>query len=135
MTYKIIDIEGIGNVNAKKLVEAGINTVDDLLQKAKNPAGRKTLEETTGISGKSILKWTNHADLMRINGVGPQFSELLEAAGVDTVKELKHRVADNLQQKLEEINNKRNLVNHVPSVSEVQKMIDQAKELPAIMEY
>ena len=98
MTYKIIDIEGIGNVNAKKLVEAGINTVDDLLQKAKNPAGRKTLEETTGISGKSILKWANHADLMRINGVGPQFSELLEAAGVDTVKELKHRVADNLQQ-------------------------------------
>lgn len=135
MTYKIIDIEGIGNVNAKKLVEAGINTVDDLLQKAKNPAGRKTLEETTGISGKSILKWANHADLMRINGVGPQFSELLEAAGVDTVKELKHRVADNLQQKLEEINNKRNLVNRVPSVSEVQKMIDQAKELPAIMEY
>lgn len=135
MTYKIIDVEGIGNVNAKKLVEAGINTVDDLLQKAKNPAGRKTLEETTGISGKSILKWTNHADLMRINGVGPQFSELLETAGVDTVKELKHRVADNLQQKLEEINNKRNLVNRVPSVSEVQKMIDQAKELPAIMEY
>lgn len=135
MTYKIIDIEGIGNVNAKKLVEAGINTVDDLLQKAKNPAGRKTLEETTGISGKSILKWANHADLMRINGVGPQFSELLEAAGVDTVKELKHRVAENLQQKLEEINNKRNLVNRVPSVSEVQKMIDQAKELPAIMEY
>lgn len=135
MTYKIIDVEGIGNVNAKKLVEAGINTVDDLLQKAKNPAGRKTLEETTGISGKSILKWTNHADLMRINGVGPQFSELLEAAGVDTVKELKHRVAENLQQKLEEINNKKNLVNRVPSVSEVQKMIDQAKELPAIMEY
>lgn len=135
MTYKIIDVEGIGNLNAKKLVEAGINTVDDLLQKAKNPAGRKTLEETTGISGKSILKWTNHADLMRINGVGPQFSELLEAAGVDTVKELKHRVADNLQQKLEEINNKKNLVNRVPSVSEVQKMIDQAKKLPAIMEY
>lgn len=135
MTYKIIDVEGIGNVNAKKLVEAGINTVDDLLQKAKTPAGRKTLEETTAISGKSILEWANHADLMRINGVGPQFSELLETAGVDTVKELKHRVADNLQQKLEEINNKRNLVNRVPSVSEVQKMIDQAKELPAIMEY
>lgn len=135
MTYKIIDVEGIGNVNAKKLVEAGINTVDDLLQKAKTPAGRKTLEETTAISGKSILEWANHADLMRINGVGPQFSELLEAAGVDTVKELKHRVAENLQQKLEEINNKRNLVNRVPSVSEVQRMIDQAKELPAIMEY
>lgn len=135
MTYKIIDVEGIGNVNAKKLVEAGINTVDDLLQKAKTPAGRKALEEATGISGKKILTWANHADLMRINGVGPQFSELLEAAGVDTVKELKHRMAENLQQKLEEINNKKNLVNRVPSVSEVQKMIDQAKELPVAMEY
>lgn len=135
MTYKIIDVEGIGNVNAKKLVEAGINTVDDLLQKAKTPAGRKALEEATGISVQKILTWANHADLMRINGVGPQFSELLEAAGVDTVKELKHRVAENLQQKLEEINNKKNLVNRVPSVSEVQKMIDQAKELPAAMEY
>lgn len=72
---------------------------------------------------------------MRINGVGPQFSDLLEAAGVDTVKEMKHRVAENLQQKLEEINNKKNLVNRVPSVSEVQKMIDQAKELPVAMEY
>ncbi len=122
MTYKIIDVEGIGNVNAKKLVEAGINTVDDLLQKAKTPAGRKTLEETTGISGKSILKWTNHADLMRINGVGPQFSELLEAAGVDTVKELKHRVAENLQQKLEEINNKRNLVNRVSHLISLKNM-------------
>lgn len=135
MAYKIIDVEGIGEAYAKKLVEADINTVDDLLDKAKTPAGRKALEETTGINGKLILTWTNHADLMRINGVGPQFSELLEAAGVDTVKELKHRVAENLQKKLEEINEAKNLVNRVPSVNEVQKMIDQAKELPTVLEY
>jgi predicted flap endonuclease-1-like 5' DNA nuclease len=81
------------------------------------------------------LKWANHCDLYRINGVGPQFAELLECAGVDTVKELKHRVAENLQKKLEEVNAQKNLTNRVPAVSEVQKMIDQAKELPAKMEY
>lgn len=135
MGYKIIDVEGIGDVYAKKLTEAGINTVEELLEKCKKPAGRKALAEETGISGKLILTWTNHADLMRINGVGPQFSELLEAAGVDTVKELRHRVAENLQPKLEEINAEKNLVNRVPSVKEVQKMIDQAKELPVVMEY
>ncbi|MCI6618444.1 MAG: DUF4332 domain-containing protein [Prevotella sp.] len=135
MAYKIMDVEGIGEVYAKKLMDAGIKTVDDLLERGKKPAGRKELEEATGISGKLILTWSNHADLMRIDGVGPQFSELLEAAGVDTVKELKHRVAENLQPKLEEINLQKNLVNRVPSVKEVQKMIDQAKELPAAMEY
>ena len=81
------------------------------------------------------MKWANHCDLYRINGVGPQFAELLEASGVDTVKELKHRVADNLQKKLEEVNAVKNLTNRVPAVVEVQKMIDQAKELPAVMEY
>ena len=125
MAYKIIDIEGIGEVYGKKLVDAGINTVDALLEKCAKPAGRKALAEETGISPKLILTWTNHADLMRINGVGPQFSELLEAAGVDTVKEFRHRVPANLQPKLEEINNEKNLVNRVPSL----------KELPPVMEY
>jgi predicted flap endonuclease-1-like 5' DNA nuclease len=135
MGYKIIDVEGIGDAYAKKLKDAGIDTVDELLEKCAKPAGRKALEEQTGISGKLILTWTNHADLMRINGVGPQFSELLEAAGVDTVKELKHRVAANLHAKLVETNEEKNLVNRVPAEVEVQKMIDQAKELPALMEY
>lgn len=135
MGYKIMDVEGIGEVYATKLKEAGINTVDELLEKCAKPAGRKDLAEQTGISGKLILTWTNHADLMRINGVGPQFSELLEAAGVDTVKELKHRVAANLQAKLVEINDAKNLVNRVPTEGEVQKMIDQAKELPTVLEY
>ena len=135
MDYKIIDIEGIGEVYAEKLTATGITKVSQLLDKCATPAGRKALEEETGITGKLILKWTNHADLFRINGIGPQFAELLEAAGVDTVKELKHRVAENLQKKLEEVNAEKNLCNRVPAVTEVQKMIDQAKELPATITY
>ena len=119
--YKIIDVEGIGPVYGEKLLAAGIKDTDALLEKCAKPAGRKALED--------------HCDLMRINGVGPQFSELLEAAGVDTVKELKHRVPATLQAKLEEINAEKNLVNRVPAVVEVEKMIEQAKELPAVMEY
>ena len=135
MIYKIVDIEGIGPVYAEKLINAGIKTDKDLLEKYAKPAGRKALAEETGISPKLILTWTNHCDLMRINGVGPQFSELLEAAGVDTVKEFRNRKAENLQPKLEEVNNEKNLCNRVPSLKEVIKMIDQAKELEPVMEY
>ena len=135
MDYKIIDIEGIGDVYAQKLIAAGINKVSELLEKCAAPKGRKALAEETGISEKLILKWTNHADLFRINGVGPQFAELLEAAGVDTVKECRHRVAENLQPKLVEVNEAKNICNRVPAVSEVQKMIDQAKELEPKMTY
>ena len=95
MTYKIIDIQGIGPVYAEKLIAAGIETVDQLLEAGKTAKGRKELEEKTEITGKLILTWVNHADLFRIKGVGPQFSELLEASGVDTVKEFQHRVAAN----------------------------------------
>ena len=135
MDYKIIDIEGIGDVYAQKLQAAGINKVSELLEKCAAPKGRKELAEATGISDKLILRWTNHADLFRINGVGPQFAELLEAAGVDTVKEFRHRVAENLQPKLVEVNEAKNICNRVPAVSEVQKMIDQAKELEPKMTY
>ena len=135
MDYKIIDIEGIGDVYAQKLIAAGINKVSELLEKCAAPKGCKALAEETGISEKLILKWTNHADLFRINGVGPQFAELLEAAGVDTVKEFRHRVAENLQPKLEETNAAKNICNRVPAVSEIQKMIDQAKELEPKMTY
>ena len=135
MVYKIIDIEGVGEVYAEKLIAAGIKDTDAILAKCAKPEGRKALEEETGISGKLILKWTNHADLMRINGVGPQFSELLEASGVDTVKELRNRVPENLHKKLEEVNVEKNLVNRVPALVEVEKMVAQAKELPPMMEY
>ena len=130
-----MDVEGIGDVYAAKLVEAGINTVEELLEAAKKPVGRAELAEKTGISPKLVLTWANHADLMRINGVGPQFSELLEAVGVDTVKEFRHRVAENLAAKMVEVNEAKHLVGRVPTAAEIQKMIDQAKEMEPMMEY
>lgn len=135
MSYKIDVIEGIGDVYAEKLTTVGIKTTEELLAKCATPKGRKDLGEETGISDKLILKWTNHADLMRINGIAGQFAELLEAAGVDTVKELKHRVPANLKEKLDEVNAVKNLVNRVPNLPEVEKMIEQAKELEAIITY
>lgn len=135
MAYKVETIEGVGEVYAEKLNAVGIKTTDDILAKCATPKGRKELEEETGISGKLILKWTNHSDLMRINGVAGQFAELLEAAGVDTVKELKHRVPANLKAKLDEVNAVKNLVNRVPNLPEVEKMVEQAKELEAVITY
>ncbi len=135
MAYKVIDIEGVGAAYAEKLNAAGIVTTAQLLEKCAAPAGRKALAEETGISDKLILKWANHADLFRVKGVGPQFAELLEAAGVDTVKELAHRKAENLAAKMSEVNAEKNLVNRVPVASEVQKMVDCAKELPGVLTY
>ena len=135
MAYKIIDIEGVGEVYAQKLTAAGIIKVSDLLDRCANPKGRAQLAEQTGISEALILRWTNHADLFRIKGVGPQFAELLEVAGVDTVKEFRHRVPENLQPKLEEVNAARHLVGRVPSLKEVIKMVAQAKELEPVMSY
>lgn len=135
MAYKVIDIEGVGAAYAEKLTAAGVETAAQLLEKCATPAGRKALAEETGISEKVVLRWANHADLFRVKGVGPQFAELLEAAGVDTVKELAHRNAENLAAKMAEVNAEKNLVNRVPVASEVQKMIDCAKELPGVLTY
>lgn len=135
MSYKIEQIEGIGKEYADKLRNVGIDTTEELLQKCATPKGRNDVAQQTGISEKLILKWTNHADLFRIKGVAGQFAELLEAGGVDTVKELRHRVAENLQPKLVEINDAKNLCNRVPSVTELQKMIDRAKELDPVLTY
>lgn len=135
MAYKIEEIEGIGNVYAEKLEAAGVKTTEELLDKAASKKGREALAEETGISEKLILKWANHADLFRIKGVGPQFAELLEAAGVDTVKELAHRNAANLEKTMTEVNEKEHRTRRVPTVAELQKMIDQAKELPGEVTY
>ncbi|MCQ2206618.1 MAG: DUF4332 domain-containing protein [Paludibacteraceae bacterium] len=135
MSYKIEEIEGIGPVYAEKLIAAGIKTVEALLENCAKKSGRTKLAEETGISEKLILTWTNHADLMRINGVGGQFAELLEAAGVDTVKEFRNRVAANLQPKLEEVNEQKHICGRVPALSEVERMIAQAKELEPKMSY
>ncbi len=135
MAYKIIDIEGVGEAYAPKLIKAGVVTVNALLKKCAAPKGRAELAAATGISEKLILRWTNHADLFRIKGVGPQFAELLEAAGVDTVKEFRHRVPEKLAQKLQETNDAKHLVRRVPSVKELVKMIAQAKELKPVVTY
>ena len=135
MTYKIIDIQGIGPVYAEKLIGIGIETVDQLLEKGADAKGRQAIEDATGIRHDLVLTWVNHADLFRVKGVGPQFAELLEAAGVDTVKELRHRVAANLAAKVAEINEEKHLCGRVPAEAEIQKMIDQAKELEPRMTY
>lgn len=135
MAYKIIEIEGIGNVYAEKLEAAGVKTTEDLLDKAATKTGRKKLAEETGISEKLILKWANHADLFRIKGIAGQFAELLEAAGVDTVKELRHRVPANLHAKVMEVNEEKNLCNRVPTEAEIEKMVAQAKELEPRITY
>jgi predicted flap endonuclease-1-like 5' DNA nuclease len=132
---KIIDIEGIGPKYGTLLEEQGLKTVEAYLEATATKTGRKDLAEKTGISDKLILEWANLADLMRIKGVGEEYSDLLEEAGVDTVKELKNRVPENLHKKLEEINEQKNLVRRTPSLSEVTKWIEQAKELPAVLEY
>ncbi|MBR4218398.1 MAG: DUF4332 domain-containing protein [Bacteroidales bacterium] len=135
MAYKIEQIEGVGEVYAQKLIANGVKTTEDLLAKCATKKGREKMAEATGITEKLILKWTNHADLFRVNGIAGQFAELLEAAGVDTVKEFRHRVAANLQPKLEEVNAQKNLCNRVPTVKELEKMIEQANTLEPIVTY
>ncbi len=125
----IREIEGIGDAFAAKLEGAGIKTVEALLEKAGPKAGREELAEGAGISERMILNWVNRADLMRINGVGSEYSDLLEAAGVDSPAELAQRNAENLAAKLEEVNTEKSLVRTVPSASVVQGWIDHAKTL------
>ena len=135
MSYKIAQIEGIGDAYAEKLKAVGVATTEELLKRAATPKGREKLAEESGIAEKLILKWANHADLFRIIGIAGQFAELLEAAGVDTVKELRHRVPANLYAKLVEVNDARNLCNRVPAESEIARMVDQAKEMEPRMKY
>ena len=131
----IATIEGIGPVFAEKLTAAGVKTVEGLLEAAKDPKGRKTLAEASGIDEKRILNWANKADLMRIKGVGEEYSDLLEAAGVDTVKELKTRRADNLTAKMTEVNAAKKLVRQAPSLKAVEGWIAAAKDLPRMLTY
>ena len=135
MSYKIIDIQGIGPVYAEKLIAVGIETVDDLLAKGADAKGRKALEEETGIRHDLILTWVNHADLFRVKGVGPQFAELLEASGVDTVKELRNRNAANLAAKMLEVNEEKHLCRRTPVEKEVAKYIELAKGLDVVVTY
>jgi predicted flap endonuclease-1-like 5' DNA nuclease len=132
---KIEELEGIGPAYGAKLIAAGVETVEGLLEAGKTAKGRKELAEKTGIDGSRIMTWVNMADLCRIKGVGPQFSELLQASGVDTVKELRHRRADNLQAKLTEVNAEKKLTRVVPTQDQVQAFIDFAKTLEPVVTY
>jgi predicted flap endonuclease-1-like 5' DNA nuclease len=128
MAYKIDEIEGIGPAYREKLAGAGIKTTDDLLDKCADAKGRKATADSSGLSEKHLLNWSNKADLMRISGIGPQFSELLEAAGVDTVKELRHRNAENLATKMGEVNEQKKLARTSPATSVVEGWIADAKK-------
>jgi predicted flap endonuclease-1-like 5' DNA nuclease len=132
---KIIDVEGIGKVYGEKLANAGFTTVEALLKAGASPKGRETLAEKTGISGKLILEWVNLADLFRIKGIGEEYSDLLEEAGVDTVPELAQRNAENLYAKLVETNDAKKLVRRLPAQSQVADWIQQAKALPRVVTY
>ena len=133
--YKIEEIEGIGVKFGEKLRAVGINNTDKLLAGTKTRKQRAALAESTGISGKLILKFANMADLFRINGIGQEFSELLEVAGVDTVPELAMRNAENLTAKMEEVNAVKKLTRRTPALKEVEKWIEEAKSLPRELEY
>lgn len=134
--YKIIDIEGIGAAYASKLQAAGIRSVDALLKAGATPEGRKKLAEKTGIDQSLILKWVNMADLYRIKGIGSEYSELLEKAGVDTVKELRNRLPENLLDKMRQVNSTgRPIVRQLPSIKVVNNWIKQAKKLAPKITY
>lgn len=133
--YKIEDLEGVGPVLGEKFRLAGVKNTDALLANAKTKKQRKDLAESTGLSEDKVLKFANMVDLYRIKGVGSEFSQLLEAAGVDTVPELANRKAENLTKKMEEVNLERNLVRRTPALKEVESWVAQAKVLPRALDY
>jgi predicted flap endonuclease-1-like 5' DNA nuclease len=132
---KLAKVEGIGEVYAGKLIAAGVPTAEALLEQGSTPKGRKDIAEKSGISPKLILEWVNHVDLFRINGVGEEYSDLLEAAGVDTVPELAQRNPQNLHEKLVEVNWQKELVRRLPSAGQVADWVQQAKALPRVITY
>lgn len=135
MNYKVEKIEGIGPKFAEVLSKAGIKNTKQLLDHAAGKKGRKELAEKTGLDEQKILKWANMCDLMRIKGVAEEFSELLEAAGVDTVKELAQRKPENLWKAIVETNTKSKLVRQTPGLPQVESWVTQAKALPPTMTY
>lgn len=132
---RIIDIEGIGPDYQQRLIEVGVRSTARLLQAGATRRGRKDLSENTGISEKLILDWVNLADLIRIKGIGEEYSDLLEEAGVDTVKELRNRDPEILHRAMMELNEHKRLVRRLPSLRQVSTWIRQAKTLPPVVKY
>ena len=135
MSYKIEEVEGIGPEFGNKLRDVDIQTTDDLLRRCGDKKGREGVSTETGISEKHLLEWVNLADLMRINGVGEEFADLLEEAGVDTVKELATRNAENLAVAVAEANEKKKLTDRVPSAETIQKWIDEAVKMDPMVSH
>jgi predicted flap endonuclease-1-like 5' DNA nuclease len=131
----VIEVEGIGAAYAQKLKTAGIATTDALLKAGATPEGRQKIAQKTGISGKRILRWINHVDLFRVNGIQKQYAELLEAAGVDTIPELAQRDPSHLHPKLAEINQQKNLVGKLPGLDQVADWVSQAKKMHRVITY
>ncbi|MBK5107537.1 MAG: DUF4332 domain-containing protein [Anaerolineales bacterium] len=131
----LIKIEGIGEKYATKLKMIGISTTGRLLDRGRTPQGRKEIAEKSGISKTLILEWVNLADLFRIKGVGEEYSDLLEEAGVDTVVELAQRNPTNLYASVVEVNKKKKLVRKLPTEDQIKAWVKQAKKLPRIVEY
>lgn len=132
---KLEMVEGIGPKYAKILRNAGIRSTSSLLEKGATPAGRKQISAASGISQALILEWVNHVDLFRVKGVGEEYADLLEEAGVDTVVELAKRVPDNLYQAVLATNTRKKLVRRPPSLKMVKGWVAQAKKLPRKISY
>jgi predicted flap endonuclease-1-like 5' DNA nuclease len=132
---KLTKVEGIGKAYAEKLEAIGIVSTDALLEKGATPQGRKEIAEKTGISPKLVLRWVNHVDLFRIKGVGEEYADLLETAGVDTVPELAQRNPENLHKKIVAINAEKKLVRQLPGLNQVREWVEQAKRLPRKITY
>ena len=135
MSRGVHSIEGIGPRYAQVLKEAGVATIDQLLQAGSTSKGRAELASKTGLSSKLILKWVNMCDLFRVRGVASQYAELLEAAGVDTVKELRNRNADNLTEAMNRVNVEKQLVRMLPNNKRVSGWIEHAKSLQPVVTY
>jgi len=130
---KLTDIEGIGPVYEEKLQAAGIGSIESFLKYCCDAKGRKDIEAKTGIDHSRILRFVNHADLMRINGLGGEYAELLEAAGVDTVPELAQRNPGNLHAKMVETNEAKKLVRQVAGQGQVETWVAEAKSLGKVV--
>ncbi len=132
---KLTEIEGVGEVYAGRLAGAGIATTADLLEKGSSPAGRKEIAAAADLSEKLVLRWVNMVDLFRVRGIGQEYADLLEAAGVDTVPELAQRNAENLHAKLLVVNEEKQLVRRPPAAADVEAWVAEAKELPRVLTY
>ncbi len=132
---KLETVEGIGPKYAQLLRKAGVKSTGDLLKKGATPQGRRKIAADAGITGKLILEWVNHADLFRITGVGEEYADLLEEAGVDTVVELAKRNPEALHAAMAQTNNKKKLVRQMPGMKQIKAWVAQAKKLPRAVTY